>query len=169
MDPAGSDWPVLLTSGEAAERLRVSEHTVRRLVRAGELPALRVGAQIRIAERELETWLFAENPVRLPAPGQALGGRGRSGTSNEHPRAKGEVMAATKVVRRSAVSTDGDRRWSEVAWIVERDVPGEPGLIEFHRYSSADEAYADAAADLPTRRWELTDGVTVGERAGWEL
>jgi len=76
---------------------------------------------------------------------------------------------STRIFKRSAVSTDGDRRYSQVSWIVERDVPGEPGVIEFHRYSSADEAIEDAAQDAPTRTWELTGGITLGDRPRWKL
>jgi hypothetical protein len=76
---------------------------------------------------------------------------------------------ATRVARRSAVSTDGDRRFSQTSWIVERDLPD--GSIEFHRYSSVDEAIADAAEDAPRHRWQLADGVTVGDgrRPRWLL
>jgi excisionase family DNA binding protein len=48
----------LLTIPETASRLRVSEKTVRRLVRAGILPAVRVSAgAIRIEADELDDWL----------------------------------------------------------------------------------------------------------------
>jgi excisionase family DNA binding protein len=47
----------LLNARETATRLRVSEATVRRLARRGELPHLRVGSQIRVDATELETWL----------------------------------------------------------------------------------------------------------------
>ncbi len=47
----------LLTVAETAETLRVSERTVRRLISAGAVPALRVGTQIRIDADELRAWL----------------------------------------------------------------------------------------------------------------
>jgi excisionase family DNA binding protein len=47
----------LLNARETATRLRVSEATVRRLARRGELPHLRVGSQIRVDAAELEAWL----------------------------------------------------------------------------------------------------------------
>jgi excisionase family DNA binding protein len=46
-----------LTVPETAERLRVSPKTVYRLVWSGQLPALRIGSQIRIDEQALEEWL----------------------------------------------------------------------------------------------------------------
>jgi putative molybdopterin biosynthesis protein len=48
----------LLTVAEVSERLRVSTRTVYRLVWAGELPAHRIGSQIRIDEAVLEEWLL---------------------------------------------------------------------------------------------------------------
>jgi excisionase family DNA binding protein len=50
----------LLTVKEVGERLRTSPFTVRRLVRRGEIPGLRVGGQIRVSEDELVEWLFDE-------------------------------------------------------------------------------------------------------------
>jgi excisionase family DNA binding protein len=49
----------LLTVAEVAEALRVSNMTVYRLIKAGELPALRVGKNYRIREPELEAFLSA--------------------------------------------------------------------------------------------------------------
>jgi excisionase family DNA binding protein len=54
----------LLTVSETADRLNVSTVTVRRLIRRGELPAVRLagtGSAIRIAEAEFDRWLYA-NP-----------------------------------------------------------------------------------------------------------
>jgi len=50
----------LLSIPAVAGRLDVSVPTVRRLIRRGELPALRVGSQIRIDPYELEAWLFGD-------------------------------------------------------------------------------------------------------------
>lgn len=50
----------LLTAAEVAEQLRVSKMTVYRLVRRGELPAVRVGRNYRIRERELRAYLDAQ-------------------------------------------------------------------------------------------------------------
>ena len=49
----------LLTVAEVAEVLRVSNMTVYRLIKSGELPALRVGKNYRIRESELEAFLSA--------------------------------------------------------------------------------------------------------------
>lgn len=47
----------LLTAAEVADELRVSTMTVYRLVRRGELPAVRVGRNYRIRRRDLLAYL----------------------------------------------------------------------------------------------------------------
>lgn len=50
-----TDLTPMLTAAEVATRLGTSEHTVRRWIRNGELPALRIGGRIgyRIAAEDL--------------------------------------------------------------------------------------------------------------------
>jgi excisionase family DNA binding protein len=50
----------LLTVREVAETMRVSNMTVYRLIRAGELPAIRVGKHFRIREHELTAYLESQ-------------------------------------------------------------------------------------------------------------
>ena len=50
----------LLTVREVAETMRVSNMTVYRLIRAGELPAIRVGKHFRIREHELSSYLESQ-------------------------------------------------------------------------------------------------------------
>ena len=47
-----------MTIPQVADRLNVSEKTVRRLIVADMLPALRVGGSIRLDRSELEEWLY---------------------------------------------------------------------------------------------------------------
>lgn len=56
------DHGPLLTRGEAAEFLAVSDSTVYRLIRGGALPAYRVGHQIRLTQTDLENYLKAFPP-----------------------------------------------------------------------------------------------------------
>jgi excisionase family DNA binding protein len=58
------DHGPLLTRGEAAEFLNVSESTVYRLIRGGELPAYRVGHSIRISQVALESYLRQLPPLQ---------------------------------------------------------------------------------------------------------
>jgi len=61
------DYPVdygpLLDRHEAAQFLAVSDSTVYRLIRGGELPAYRVGHQIRLTQVDLENYLRAQPPL----------------------------------------------------------------------------------------------------------
>lgn len=47
----------LLTAAEVAEQLRVSTMTVYRLIRSGELPAVRVGRNYRVRADDLDEYL----------------------------------------------------------------------------------------------------------------
>lgn len=47
----------LLTAAEVADQLRVSTMTVYRLIRRGELPAVRVGRNYRVRAADLDTYL----------------------------------------------------------------------------------------------------------------
>lgn len=49
----------LLTVAEVADVLRVSNMTVYRLIKGGELPAIRVGKNYRIRQHDLDAYLNA--------------------------------------------------------------------------------------------------------------
>jgi excisionase family DNA binding protein len=51
------DGTSLLTVAEVASAMRVSTMTVYRLIKSGELPAVRVGKNYRIREHDLERFL----------------------------------------------------------------------------------------------------------------
>jgi excisionase family DNA binding protein len=81
----------LLTFPETASELRVSEKTVRRLVSAGILPAVRVSADaIRVERAELDDWLeerrTAETTVGSGSSVEAVG----LGSSVDNPAARNE-------------------------------------------------------------------------------
>jgi excisionase family DNA binding protein len=48
-----------LTVQEVADLMRVSSMTVYRLIKSGELPAVRVGRSFRVAESDVDTYLAA--------------------------------------------------------------------------------------------------------------
>lgn len=56
----------LLTPREVAEVMRVSTMTVYRLIKSGELPAIRVGKHLRIRGNDVVTFLD-DRIVRVPA------------------------------------------------------------------------------------------------------
>ena len=62
--------PQLLTVAEVADLFRVSSMTVYRLIRNGELPAVRVGRSYRVSEDDLQTYLQAQvvDPATMDLP-----------------------------------------------------------------------------------------------------
>lgn len=60
----------LLTLQEAADLLKLSEATLRGLIKAGDVRAIRIGREWRIAMRDLEEFLDA-NANRAPAAQQS--------------------------------------------------------------------------------------------------
>lgn len=63
----------LLTAREVAEVMRVSTMTVYRLIKAGDLPAIRVGKHLRIRQRDVGAYLDAR-VVPVPGAGRGEGG-----------------------------------------------------------------------------------------------
>ena len=62
-------WPVVgMTVDETAEVLRVHPQTIRALIKAGDLPARKVGVGWRISHRAVEKWL----EEGIPATGEHL-------------------------------------------------------------------------------------------------
>src|SRR3954454_15011942 len=75
-----------LTTEEVLEYLQVNLRTVYRLIKAGKIPAVRVGRQWRFRKRDIDAWLDSQRPrrgaaraaQRSPAPrAAAAGGRPR--------------------------------------------------------------------------------------------
>ena len=48
-----------LTPAEVADMLRVSTMTVYRLIKAGDIPALKVGKSYRLREDDVDRWISA--------------------------------------------------------------------------------------------------------------
>jgi excisionase family DNA binding protein len=72
-----------LTTEEVLEYLQVNLRTVYRLIKAGKIPAVRVGRQWRFRKRDIDAWLESQRPrgasrVAAPArPSANTGGRPR--------------------------------------------------------------------------------------------
>ena len=80
----------LLTVFEVAERLNLSESTVRRRIEVGEIPALRLGAgpqsPVRVDPAALEAWLdqrLASAPKPVRQDGETLASSPRGGLEGE--------------------------------------------------------------------------------------
>ena len=63
-----------LTTEEVLEYLQVNLRTVYRLIKAGKIPAVRVGRQWRFRKRDIDAWLDSQRPRggarAMPAPAQ---------------------------------------------------------------------------------------------------
>jgi excisionase family DNA binding protein len=64
-----------LTTEEVLEYLQVNLRTVYRLIKAGKIPAVRVGRQWRFRKRDIDAWLDSQRPrggrAAMPAPAPA--------------------------------------------------------------------------------------------------
>ena len=80
-----------LSIEEISQRLRISPETVRRWVRAGELPAVKIARQWRIAETEIKEYLAGHQA------GGILGG---------YERGQGEAVSEVKADRSGGGSQD---------------------------------------------------------------
>jgi excisionase family DNA binding protein len=63
-----------LTTEEVLEYLQVNLRTVYRLIKAGKIPAVRVGRQWRFRKRDIDAWLESQRPraVRAQPPPQRI-------------------------------------------------------------------------------------------------
>ena len=71
-----------LTTEEVLEYLQVNLRTVYRLIKAGKIPAVRVGRQWRFRKRDIDAWLDSQRPrgaSRQAAPAQAAAARPAAG------------------------------------------------------------------------------------------
>jgi excisionase family DNA binding protein len=68
-----------LTTEEVLDYLQVNLRTVYRLIKAGKIPAVRVGRQWRFRKRDIDNWLNTSRP-------SGRGGGSERGGSSERPR-----------------------------------------------------------------------------------
>jgi excisionase family DNA binding protein len=70
-----------LTTEEVLEYLQVNLRTVYRLIKAGKIPAVRVGRQWRFRKRDIDAWLDSQRPRGGARPAPATPPRPESGTA----------------------------------------------------------------------------------------
>src|ERR1019366_806916 len=71
-----------LTTEEVLEYLQVNLRTVYRLIKAGKIPAVRVGRQWRVPKRDIDAWLDSQRPRGGgPRPAPAAAPRTAAGTT----------------------------------------------------------------------------------------
>jgi excisionase family DNA binding protein len=70
-----------LTTEEVLEYLQVNLRTVYRLIKAGKIPAVRVGRQWRFRKRDIDAWLDSQRPRGGSRPAAATAARPATGTT----------------------------------------------------------------------------------------
>lgn len=93
------DGEQFLTVAEVAGRLRVYPSTVRRLIKAGRLPAIRVGRSIRVRERDFDA--YTEPNRQWPPTPEETARRQRIIAEMRRRRAKMNPINTTELVRES--------------------------------------------------------------------
>lgn len=58
-----AELAAFLTTEEVLAYLKVNPRTIYRLIRTGELPAVRIGRQWRFRQSDLDEWLERQRPV----------------------------------------------------------------------------------------------------------
>ena len=66
---------IFLTTEEVLEYLQVNLRTVYRLIKAGKIPAVRVGRQWRFRKRDIDAWLDTQRPRAERTPSAAVSDR----------------------------------------------------------------------------------------------
>jgi len=104
---------VFLTTEEVLEYLQVNLRTVYRLIKAGKIPAVRVGRQWRFRKRDIDAWLDSQrtqsgSPVPgVPLPSAARQGRPRILVVDDEASIR-DLLAKTLALAEYEVETAAD-------------------------------------------------------------
>lgn len=121
---------VFLTTEEVLEYLQVNLRTVYRLIKAGKIPAVRVGRQWRFRKRDIDAWLDSQrsrtaDPVAPAPPAAARDGRQRVLVVDDEASIR-DLLAKTLALAEYEVDTAPD---GSVALDRLRDVRGGYNLM----------------------------------------
>lgn len=94
---------IFLTTEEVLEYLQVNLRTVYRLIKAGKIPAVRVGRQWRFRKRDIDAWLDAQRSGREALPGVP----GRAGRASSSGRSRVLVVDDEASIRELLTKTLG--------------------------------------------------------------
>ncbi len=107
---------IFLTTEEVLEYLQVNLRTVYRLIKAGKIPAVRVGRQWRFRKRDIDAWLDTQRPrgERMPQVAVADKPQPREGRSRvlvvDDESSIRELLAKTLALAEYDVDTAPDGR-----------------------------------------------------------
>ena len=136
-----------LTTDEVLEYLQINLRTVYRLIKAGKIPAVRVGRQWRFRKTDIDAWLERERShggrpvISLPAPAQVatLDGRPRVLVVDDEESIR-DLLAKTLALAEYDVDVAADGRaalermrlFSYDLLITDLRMPGMDGLTVIH-------------------------------------
>jgi excisionase family DNA binding protein len=75
-----------LTTEEVLEYLQVNLRTVYRLIKAGKIPAVRVGRQWRFRKRDIDAWLESQRPRQARPGAPTAASAPKTASANARPR-----------------------------------------------------------------------------------
>ncbi|MDP2318788.1 MAG: response regulator [Acidobacteriota bacterium] len=107
---------IFLTTEEVLEYLQVNLRTVYRLIKAGKIPAVRVGRQWRFRKRDIDAWLDTQRPrgERMPQTAMSDKPQTRDGRSRvlvvDDESSIRELLAKTLALAEYDVDTAPDGR-----------------------------------------------------------
>ena len=132
---------VFLTTEEVLEYLQVNLRTVYRLIKAGKIPAVRVGRQWRFRKRDIDAWLDSQLVSRSNegSTGHATEGRQRVLVVDDEAGIR-DLLSRTLAMAEYDVDTMSD------------------GVSALHRLRATRDAYSLVIADL---RMPGMDGLTM--------
>jgi len=96
-----------LTTDEVLDYLQVNLRTVYRLIKAGKIPAVRVGRQWRFRKRDIDAWLDTSRPGRSAGGDRAGGDRPRILVVDDEESVR-DLLAKTLTMADYDVDTAGD-------------------------------------------------------------
>jgi excisionase family DNA binding protein len=96
-----------LTTSEVLEYLNLNLRTVYRLIKAGSLPAVRVGRQWRFRKRDLDAWLESQRRSGVPAPDRASSPRRRILLVDDEPSIRTLLTKMLETVYDVEAAADG--------------------------------------------------------------
>ncbi len=137
---------VFLTTEEVLEYLQVNLRTIYRLIKAGKIPAVRVGRQWRFRKRDIDAWLDSQRSGGVEVPAAAPPAAARPG----HDRPRVLVVDDEASIRELL---------SKTLALAEYDVDTSPdGPAALDRLRGASDAYDLLIADL---KMPGMDGLTL--------